>query len=146
MSFWSCGIAVASEIRSRRHEHLYESIEERLIRSDDLFSDSVATERKLGGSRTILSTISMLSNPALDDNGVYRIVPVERLVVDEASQIDSFELMVSSCFFVPIRDLIATTHYSQHLFHKFENLEKVCMFGDPKQCMLTDNCSMFLES
>ena len=98
MSFLSGGIAVASDIRSRRHEHLYESIEERLIRSDDLFSDPVATERKLGGSRTILSTISMLSNPALDDNGVYRIVPVERLVVDEASQIDSFELMVSSCF------------------------------------------------
>ena len=145
MSFWSGGIAVASDIRSRRHEHLYESIEERLIRSDDLFSDPVATERKLGGSRTILSTISMLSNPALDDNGVYRIVPVERLVVDEASQIDSFELMVSSCFLVQIRDLIVIK-YPQHLFHKFEDLEKVCMFGDPKQCTLTDNCSMFLES
>ena len=44
-----------------------------------------------------------------------------------------------------IRGLIATT-YPQHLFHKFEDLEKVCMFGDPKQCMLTDNCNMFLES
>ena len=36
----------------------------------------------------------MLSNPALDHYGVFRVVPVERLIVDEASQIDAFEYMV----------------------------------------------------
>ncbi|RPD58077.1 P-loop containing nucleoside triphosphate hydrolase protein [Lentinus tigrinus ALCF2SS1-7] len=106
-------LVVSKEFYHEWHEHLYESIEERLIRSDDLFSDRVETERRLGGSKTILSTISMLSNPALDNSGVLYIAPVERLIVDEASQIDSFELM--------------------HLFHKFKHLETVCMFGDPKQ-------------
>ncbi|TFK82323.1 P-loop containing nucleoside triphosphate hydrolase protein, partial [Polyporus arcularius HHB13444] len=106
-------LIVSKEFYVEWHEHLYESIRERLIRSDDLFSDPVSTERRLGGSTTILCTISMLSNPALDNCGVFHIAPVERLVVDEASQIDSFELM--------------------HLFHKFKHLEKVCIFGDPKQ-------------
>ena len=78
----------------RRHEHLYETIEERLIRSDDLFSDPVYTERRLSGATTILCTVAMLSNPALDSSAVFRFVPVERLIVDEASQIDSFEFMV----------------------------------------------------
>lgn len=36
----------------------------------------------------------MLSNPALDEIGVFDLLPVERLVVDEASQIDTFEFMV----------------------------------------------------
>ena len=78
----------------RRHEHLYEAIQHRLIRSDDLFDDKVATERLLGSSSIILCTVSMLSNPALDTCGVYDLVPVENLVIDEASQIDSFEFMV----------------------------------------------------
>lgn len=42
----------------------------------------------------ILCTLSMLSNPALDEIGVFDLLPVERLVVDEASQIDTFEFMV----------------------------------------------------
>ncbi len=87
--------SVADNLLRCRHEHLYESIEERLIRSDDLFSDPVSTERRLGGSTTILCTVSMLSNPALDNCGVFHMAPVERLVVDEASQIESFEFMVS---------------------------------------------------
>ncbi|KAI0712798.1 P-loop containing nucleoside triphosphate hydrolase protein [Cerioporus squamosus] len=106
-------LLVSKEFYVEWHEHLYESIEERLIRSDELFSEHVDIERMLGGSTTILCTISTLSNPALDNCGVFYTAPVERLVVDEASQIDSFELM--------------------HLFHKFKHLEKVCMFGDPKQ-------------
>ncbi|KAI0740540.1 P-loop containing nucleoside triphosphate hydrolase protein [Earliella scabrosa] len=106
-------LIVSKEFYVEWHEHLYESIEERLIRSDDLFSDPVYTERKLSGATTILCTVAMLSNPALDSSAVFRFVPVERLIVDEASQIDSFEFL--------------------HLFHTFKRLEKVCMFGDPKQ-------------
>ncbi len=37
----------------------------------------------------------MLSNPALHNFGIFKHVPVERLIVDEASQIDTFEFMVS---------------------------------------------------
>ncbi len=36
----------------------------------------------------------MMSNPALD--AVFHLIPVERLIVDEASQIDSFEFMVNN--------------------------------------------------
>lgn len=52
-------------------------------------------ERELGGSHIILSTLSMISNPSLHDNGTFDIIPVERLIIDEASQINIFEFMVS---------------------------------------------------
>ncbi|CDO72676.1 hypothetical protein BN946_scf184985.g96 [Trametes cinnabarina] len=106
-------LIVSKEFYVEWHEHLYEELEERLIRSDELISDPVETERKIRGSLVVLCTIAMLSNPAIDDSGVFRFVPMERLLVDEASQIDTFEFM--------------------HLFHKFRDLQKICMFGDPKQ-------------
>ncbi|CCM06043.1 uncharacterized protein FIBRA_08289 [Fibroporia radiculosa] len=97
-----------------RHEHIYGPIEKYLIRSDDLFRcDPVEMERMLGSSHVILCTLGMMSNPALDDCRIYKFVPVERLVVDEASQIDTFEFM--------------------HLLYKFKKLHKLCFFGDPKQ-------------
>ena len=39
---------------------------------------------------------ALASNPALDLYGIFRHVPVVRLIVDEASQIDTFEFMVST--------------------------------------------------
>lgn len=80
----------------QRHEHLYEKLQGRFIRSDELFADAVDAERMLGSSSVILCTISMLSNPAIDNCGIFRLIPVERLIVDEASQIDTFEFMVST--------------------------------------------------
>ncbi|KAI0827617.1 P-loop containing nucleoside triphosphate hydrolase protein [Trametes gibbosa] len=107
-------LLVSKEFYVEWHEHLYEGIDGRLIRSDDLcLADPVEMERKIGVSTVMLCTISMLSNPAVMNCGFFELLPVERLVVDEASQIDTFEFM--------------------HLFHKFRKLEKVCMFGDPKQ-------------
>ena len=82
-------------LRISRHEHLCGGIEERLIRADELIADPVEAERRICGSTIILCTVSMLSNPGLDNCGIYRLAPVERLIVDEASQIDSFEFMVS---------------------------------------------------
>jgi hypothetical protein len=55
-------------------------------------------ERELGGSHIILSTLSMISNPSLHDNGTFDIIPVERLIIDEASQINIFEFIVSDYF------------------------------------------------
>ncbi len=85
-----------AEENCRRHEELYALVEHNLIRSDELARDPdpIETERKLAGSRIILCTLSMLSNPFLDDASVYSFVPVERLVVDEASQINISEYMV----------------------------------------------------
>jgi len=55
---------------------------------------------------------------------------VNSLVIDEASQIDVFEFMVS-----PVVALWAISDtLNQHLFYKFsKKLSKVCFFGDPKQ-------------
>jgi hypothetical protein len=47
------------------------------------------------GITVVLCTLSMLSNPKLVDCGLFDILPVNSLVIDEASQIDVFEFMVS---------------------------------------------------
>lgn len=78
-----------------RHEHLYEDISQRVIRSDELPKEVSDMEKMIGSSRIILCTLSMLSNPALHSNGTFRVVPVERLIIDEASQINVFEFLVS---------------------------------------------------
>jgi hypothetical protein len=55
---------------------------------------------------------------------------VKSLVVDEASQIDVFEFMVSQVLAV----WATSDTLNQHLFYKFsKELTKVCFFGDPKQ-------------
>ncbi|KAH9925856.1 P-loop containing nucleoside triphosphate hydrolase protein, partial [Epithele typhae] len=105
-------LIVSKDFHFEWHEHLYGGVEDHLIVSDDL-TKLADTVRMLDDSQVVVCTLSMLSNPALDGCGLTDLVPVERLVIDEASQIDSFELM--------------------HLFYKFNNLQKVCMFGDPKQ-------------
>ena len=38
--------------------------------------------------------LNMLSDPTLDEIGAFDLLLIERLVVDEASQIDTFEFMV----------------------------------------------------
>ncbi|EJF57438.1 hypothetical protein DICSQDRAFT_69502 [Dichomitus squalens LYAD-421 SS1] len=139
-------IIVSKEFYVEWHEHLYESIERRLIRADELIADPVEAGRMIRGSKIILCTVSMLSNPGLDSCGIYRLAPVECLIVDEASQIDSFEFMVSRA----CRILAANIdfHHPKHLFDKFHRLHKLCMFGDPKQreCHDPSNSSAVLTT
>lgn len=73
-------------------------MEEKLIRSDDIPSsgDMAAMERLFEGNTVILCTLSMLSNPIVVRSGLTKLVPIERLIIDEASQIDVFEFLVSS--------------------------------------------------
>ena len=86
-----------------RHEHLYADIEDRLIRSDH-FGHAFDAKNHIGHTSVMLCTLSMLSNPGLDHHGFFRHVPVERLIVDEASQIDTFEFMVrAACSFACLR-------------------------------------------
>ncbi|KAF8994635.1 P-loop containing nucleoside triphosphate hydrolase protein [Cyathus striatus] len=107
-------LLVSKEFYEEWHEHLYVGVESNLIRSDELPKDKVGVERLFNGSTIVLSTLGMLSSPALERNGTFDLVPVERLVVDEASQIRIFEYL--------------------HIFVKFqEELLKVCYFGDPNQ-------------
>ncbi|KAI0915361.1 hypothetical protein AcV5_003854 [Taiwanofungus camphoratus] len=63
-------VLVSKEFYVEWHEHIYEPIEHCLLRSDELFDDSTAVERKFGGSQIVLCTLSMLSNPALDECGI----------------------------------------------------------------------------
>lgn len=81
----------------QRHEHLYEEIQDRLIRSDDIsqFKDAYEVERTLNGTTVVLCTLCMLSNPALDQIRMWDVLPPEKLVIDEGSQINVFEFMVS---------------------------------------------------
>jgi len=67
---------------------------DRLIRSDELPKQKNDLERIIADSTIILCTLSMISNPALNENGTFEIVPFERLVIDEASQINAFEFLV----------------------------------------------------
>jgi len=96
-----------------RHEHLYMKINSNLIQSDDFPENAVAAERLLLGSRVILCTLSMLSNKRL---AVFtRLVPVEVVVVDEASQIEIGD-------YLPL------------LYRFTETLRKLVFIGDDKQC------------
>ncbi len=88
-------LCILIHFSSYRHEHLYTKIEDRIFRGDELPENPKDLEIAIGTSTIILSTLSMLSNPALDQNGMFDLVPPRILVVDEASQINVFEYMVS---------------------------------------------------
>ncbi|KAJ7212891.1 P-loop containing nucleoside triphosphate hydrolase protein [Mycena haematopus] len=87
-------IVVSKEFYVGWHEHIYGSIDGFLIRTDELMADKRGIVHMLSGAQIILSTLSTLSNPGLEQVGIFALVPVERLVVDEASQINAFEFMV----------------------------------------------------
>ncbi|KAF7357132.1 Nucleoside triphosphate hydrolase protein [Mycena sanguinolenta] len=107
-------IIVSKEFYVEWHEHIYGSIDQFLIRTNELIADERGIAYMLNEARIVLSTLSTLSNPGLDHVGIFSLVPVEKLVVDEASQINAFDFM--------------------HVFHKFrKSLDKVCFFGDPMQ-------------
>lgn len=97
-----------------RHEHLYEKIEENVIRSDDFPHSVVAAERQLRGSRVILCTLSMLSNDRISP--FTRTVPPTLLIFDEASQIE-------------VGDYIPMLHLYR------ETIRKLVFIGDDKQRM-----------
>jgi hypothetical protein len=93
-----------------RHEHLYSKIQDNIIRSDTF----KGAQSRIQDCQVILCTLSMLSNPAI--RKFTWSIPVQTLVVDEASQIE-------------IGDYLAVfTSF-------FRTLRKVCFIGDDKQCM-----------
>jgi hypothetical protein len=86
---WKC-----SETMLNRHEELYVGLEDKMIRSDELPDSKEAVARAFDDATVVLCTLSMLSNPKLYDCGLFEVVPLKSLVIDEASQIDVFQLMV----------------------------------------------------
>ena len=97
-----------------RHEHLYgDVLQGRFIRSDSFSEDVVGAERQLLGTRVILCTLTMLSNPSIF---VFtRLAPVNTIIFDEASQIEVGD-------YVPVLHRYSST------------LRKVVFVGDHKQC------------
>ncbi|KIK52414.1 hypothetical protein GYMLUDRAFT_77826 [Collybiopsis luxurians FD-317 M1] len=102
-------LIVSVEFYVEWHEHIYKRIQGKLIRTDQLPKDRFALSQEIGSSTVILSTLALLANPNLERKGVFDIVPVQNLVVDEASQIN-------------------------HVFYELrKTLKRVCFSGDPKQ-------------
>ncbi|CAE6492507.1 unnamed protein product, partial [Rhizoctonia solani] len=71
--------------------------------------------KRFAGKKLVLSTLASLSNRLVEDLVMYKYVPLQNLIIDEASQIDM-------------------TSQFMHLFFKHRYiLKNVCWFGDPKQ-------------
>ena len=99
----------------RRHEHLYEVIRNNVIESGEFYPDAVGNERLVLGSRVILCTISMLSTDRIMDCGFTELVPIQTVIVDEASQIEVGD-------------------YLSMLARYKTSLRKMVFMGDDKQC------------
>jgi len=70
----------------------------------------------LGGSRVILCTLSMMSSEQIVKSGFTEFVPVEILIVDEASQVEIGD------YLIPLS--------------RFHNtIQKITFIGDNKQCV-----------
>ncbi|KDQ11284.1 hypothetical protein BOTBODRAFT_114634 [Botryobasidium botryosum FD-172 SS1] len=84
-------LIVSKDFYAGWHEHLYGEMRRHIIPTDELKN---ATE-KIRAVSTVLCTIDMLCNPTLMSTGVFDAVPVERLIIDEASQIFAGSYMVT---------------------------------------------------
>ncbi|CAK5268391.1 unnamed protein product [Mycena citricolor] len=120
-------IIVSKEFHFDWHEHLYEKIAPNVIRSDEISQDIVAVERMLLGTKTILCTISMLTSDRLSN--VYRIVPVNTVIVDEASQVRDHPTGIHVLTLVKIE----IGNYVPLVHSLSRSLTKLVFIGDDKQ-------------
>ncbi|KAH9959578.1 P-loop containing nucleoside triphosphate hydrolase protein [Russula dissimulans] len=113
VGFFNFKLLVSRNFHFEWNEHLYQKIEKNIIVSDKLPKPG-ALKKVLQGSQVILCTLSMISNPRLQDLGLTREVPIIKVIIDEASQIEVGQ-------YVP-------------LFKTFgKTLRKICFIGDDKQ-------------
>ncbi|KAG1821663.1 AAA domain-containing protein [Suillus subaureus] len=111
-------LLVSKDFHYDWHKHLYERLEHCFIRSDMFGGRAVTASQHLldkhtnKPTRVVLCTLSMLSNPRIDD--FTRQVPVHTVIFDEASQIEVGE-------YLP-------------LLQRFQHsLKKMVFIGDDKQ-------------
>ena len=74
------------------------------------------TRKALGDARIVLCTLSMLSNDRVVKSHFTELVPVETLIVDEASQVEIGDYLIPLSKF-------------------YNTLQKLIFIGDDKQCM-----------
>ncbi|KAF9787499.1 P-loop containing nucleoside triphosphate hydrolase protein [Thelephora terrestris] len=82
-------LLVSKDFHFDWHEHLYEVIVKNTIQSGQFQKSIVDNETLLKGARVILCTISMLSGNKVMNCGFTTLVPVQTVIVDEASQIEA---------------------------------------------------------
>ncbi|KAL4064429.1 P-loop containing nucleoside triphosphate hydrolase protein [Scleroderma citrinum] len=113
VGFYDFRLLVSKDFHFDWHEHLYaETLEARLIRSDEFIGDIVGAERQLLDARIILCTLTMLSNNSI--RAYVQIAPVNTVIFDEASQIEVGD-------YIPV-------------IHRFSStLRKMVFIGDNKQ-------------
>ncbi|KAG2139120.1 P-loop containing nucleoside triphosphate hydrolase protein [Suillus bovinus] len=118
VGFRNFKLLVSKDFHYDWHEHLYERLEHCFIRSDSFGGGPVAVSRRLLNkhtnehTRVILCTLSMLSNPHIEE--FTRQVPVQTVIIDEASQIE-------------VGDYLP-------LLRRFQrSLQKMVFIGDDKQ-------------
>lgn len=93
-----------------RHEQIYEDVKSQLVRTDELPKKPRDVEILFHNIKVVLCTLGTLSNPKLLEKGIFELVPVEHLVVDEASQIGVLNYLVS----LPIENVRSTNDDSTH--------------------------------
>lgn len=107
-------LLVSGEFIFDWHDHLYAKIKKQVICSDEFDKDIDKTKDAIGSSRVILCTLSMLSSDRMNKSGFPELVPVEILIVDEASQVEIGD------YLIPLSR-----------FHN--SLQKTIFIGDDKQ-------------
>ncbi|KAG1804979.1 P-loop containing nucleoside triphosphate hydrolase protein [Suillus plorans] len=118
VGFRNFKLLVSKDFHYDWHEHLYERLEHCFIRSDLFGGGTVSISRLLLNqhtnehTRVILCTLSMLSNPRIEE--FTRQVPVQTVIFDEASQIE-------------VGDYLPLLQRFQH------SLQKMVFIGDDKQ-------------
>ncbi|KAI0784599.1 P-loop containing nucleoside triphosphate hydrolase protein [Abortiporus biennis] len=101
-------LLVSKDFKFDWHDHLYRKIGSKVVQSDRF----KYAQRELDKCHVILCTLSMLSNDRIDL--FTKHVPMDTLVVDEASQIKVSDYL--------------------NPFNNFSSLRKLCFIGDDKQC------------
>ncbi|KAG8994071.1 hypothetical protein FRB94_010188 [Tulasnella sp. JGI-2019a] len=113
-NFTQFKLLVSGDFYTEWHEHIYEPCREQILTSEQLRDKKLSFREAFAGIKVVLSTVDMLFQSTLQKKGLFGIIPVEYLVVDEASQIYCGSYLA--------------------LLDKFQaTLKKVCWFGDPRQ-------------
>jgi len=102
-------LLVSKDFFQHWHEHLYEKLRANVIISDEF----KGVQRELQGCSVVLCTLSMLSNPTLHRQNIFKTFPLRTLIIDEASQIEVGE------------------YFS--VFNSHDTIRKVCFIGDDQQ-------------
>ncbi|KAG8844026.1 hypothetical protein FRC20_003655 [Serendipita sp. 405] len=107
-------LIVSGEFHFEWHEHIYTKVKNNLCVASSLPKEKQEVRTFLGNARVILCTLSMLTASRLRAVDFYDLMPVNTVVVDEASQIQ-------------IGDLLPMLHYFE------SDIKRICFVGDHKQ-------------